>query len=215
MSNYVLVAVSPFYNGRGWTDSLTGLSFEPKAYLHPTRISKEKDLSGIQNSVRMNNLLLLEGEFDNPAGEISVENLNPEELTKKQFDVLVEKLSSGSGEGIPQEEFDAAIAAKEAALAEKETAEAALAKAESDLTKANGSVTTLTNEKKAAETAKAKAESDLAALKDEYYKNHKFSEAELNGFTVAKIKEILDVKGIAYTNETKADLIAKLIAPEE
>ena len=250
MNDYVLVAVSPFYNGRGWTDSATGISFEPKLFLHPTRISKKEDLRGIQNSVRMNNLLLLEGSFDQPAGEVSVAHVNPEELTKEQFDVLVSRLKESGDDGISQEDLDAVRKEKEAveadltealSMVETVTNEKAavesnlstvrteLSTAESKLTAANASISKLTGEKDKAlsdlsaanskisslTTEKEQAQTELSAVKTEFYSKYTFTETELNGFTVAKIKEILDAKGIAYTNETKADLIAKLIAPAE
>lgn len=243
MNDYVLVAVSPFYNGRGWTDSATGISFEPKLFLHPTRISKKEDLRGIQNSVRMNNLLLLEGSFDQPAGEVSVAHVNPEELTKEQFEVLVSRLKESGDDGISQEDLDAVRKEKEAVEAdltealdmvetvnnEKAVVESELSTAESKITTANASISKLTGEKDKAlsdlsaanstisslTTEKEQVQTELSTVKTEFYSKYTFTEEELNGFTVAKIKEILDAKGIAYTNETKADLIAKLIAPAE
>lgn len=61
---YIVVAVSVFYEGFGWTDKATNLTFMPTKAIQPVRISKNKDLSGIYQSYRKNHLLLLEGTFD-------------------------------------------------------------------------------------------------------------------------------------------------------
>ena len=91
MEEYVVVAVSPFYNGLGWTDAGTGKQFLPATSIQSIRISKKKDLRGIQNSVRLGRLYLLEGNFDG-VNALPIENTNPEELTTEQFKELIEKL---------------------------------------------------------------------------------------------------------------------------
>lgn len=210
MSNVVVVAVSPFYNGRGWTDSATGLSFEPKAYLHPTRISKEKDLTGIQNSVRMNNLLLLEGSFDEPLTEASIEHLNPEELSKEQFDVLVGRLQSSGDDGVSQTDVDAVIA-------EKEQVEATLAGVQDEL----ASVKAENESLKAQLEAGTEPESGIQTMstfsapvepeEEPVAEEQPLTEEELNALTIAQLKERLDKKGISYSKENKAGLIELLL----
>ena len=91
--DYIVVAVSIFYNGYGWTDAATGVQFLPQKTIAPIRISKKKDLSGIYNSYRMNNLLLLEGNFDKEA-TLDIESLNPEQLTKDQFQKIIKRLKT-------------------------------------------------------------------------------------------------------------------------
>jgi len=91
MEEYVVVAVSPFYNGLGWTDAGTGKQFLPATSITGIRISKKKDLRGIQNSVRLGKLYLLEGNFDGVKA-LPIENTNPEELTTEQFKELIKKL---------------------------------------------------------------------------------------------------------------------------
>lgn len=104
--DYVKVMLSPHYRGRGWTDEATGISFEPVQSPRPVRIPKDgKDLSGIRNSVRLNNLLLLEGEFTNTPAEPT--KYNPEELTKEQFHKLVDGIASGDNSEL-QAQLDAA-----------------------------------------------------------------------------------------------------------
>ena len=61
---YIVVAVSVFYEGFGWTDKATNLTFMPTKAIQPVRIDKNKDLSGIYQAYRKNHLLLLEGAFD-------------------------------------------------------------------------------------------------------------------------------------------------------
>lgn len=195
MEEFIEVTVSPFYNGRGWTDSLTGIEFKPDPRgLYAIRINKRENLDGIQNSVRLNNLLLLKGSFTKPASELKVEDINPEELTREQFAVLAAKLQTGTDDGIGQEELDAVQA----------------------------QLTTATNEKNAAITAKdtAVAEKEAAItslnqLKQDFYTKHTFVAEDVSGafYTVAVLKEILDAKSIAYgASDTKAVLIEKLTA---
>lgn len=207
MEEFIEVTVSPFYNGRGWTDSLTGIEFKPDPRgLYAIRINKRENLDGIQNSVRLNNLLLLKGSFDKPATELKIEDINPEELTKEQFAVLAAKLQSGSDDGIGQEELDAV---------------------EAQLSTVQGQLTTATSEKNEAITAKdtAVAEKEAAVtslnqLKQDFYTKHTFVAEDVSGafYTVAVLKEILDAKSIAYgASDTKAVLIEKLtaVAPAE
>ena len=229
MEEFVLVAVSPFYNGRGWTDTLTGVDFKPVKMIYPIRISKKHNLSGIQNSVRLNNLLLLEGSFDLPGEELDIKNINPEELTREQFAVLAEKLKGASDDGITQEDVDKVTRAKEAVEAElatakkaKEAVEEELAKSKTAKEEADTKAATATSEKElaitqktAAEQAKEKAETELTTYKKEYFTKHTFTEEDVSDgmYTIAVLKEILDAKSISYLpGDNKATLVEKLIA---
>ena len=95
MQDYILVSVSPFYNGHGWTDHGTGIDFKPVNGLRAVRIDLEddKDLRGIRNSIRLNHLLLLEGELPE-MGEPKPEDANPAELTYKEYTTLLAGLRS-------------------------------------------------------------------------------------------------------------------------
>lgn len=172
MKNYIKVAVSPFYNGRGWTDSLTGIVFNPKSSIYAIRIDLDKyeDLRGIANSIRLNNLLLLEGTLDSD-GEITKESVNPQELTKQQFDEVIEQLA-GTGDF---EELEAQLR-KEIAEKESENStlteeNAALEKEKTTLTEANTSLTeerdNLANEKSTLEGKVSTLEGEKATLTQE------------------------------------------------
>ena len=116
MEEYVVVAVSPFYNGLGWTDAGTGKQFLPATSITGIRISKKKDLRGIQNSVRLGKLYLLEGNFDG-VNALPIENTNPEELTTEQFKELIAKLKQekpATDNGEAEKATEEAKAAKEA-----------------------------------------------------------------------------------------------------
>ena len=116
MEEYVVVAVSPFYNGLGWTDAGTGKQFLPATIITGIRISKKKDLRGIQNSVRLGKLYLLEGNFDGVKA-LPIENTNPEELTTEQFKELIAKLKQekpATDNGEAEKATEEAKAAKEA-----------------------------------------------------------------------------------------------------
>lgn len=129
MEEYVVVAVSPFYNGLGWTDAGTGKQFLPATSIQSIRISKKKDLRGIQNSVRLGRLYLLEGNF---AGvkSLPIENTNPEELTTEQFKELIQKLKQDkpvADNGEAKKAIEEAKAAKEAKTKAENALEAVLA----------------------------------------------------------------------------------------
>ena len=184
MDNHIVVAVSPHYTGRGWTDEATGLVFEPSNHLQPVMIAKNRNLSGIKNSLRLNNLLLLEGKLEQ-LKDVDIENINPAELTKKQFASLMEKMKNTSEE-IPATNT---VDTQALSFAEKEKEEAIKEK-------------------------NVLAE-ELAETKKLFYGIHTFTEDELKNsyFTVDVLKAILDEKEIAYTEkETKAALKKKLTA---
>lgn len=62
--NYIVVAVSPFYTGLGWVDENLNMTFRPTEKLIAIRIEKNQELASIRNAIRLNHLLLLEGELD-------------------------------------------------------------------------------------------------------------------------------------------------------
>ena len=62
--NYIVVAVSPFYTGLGWVDENLNMTFRPTGKLIAIRIEKNQELASIRNAIRLNHLLLLEGELD-------------------------------------------------------------------------------------------------------------------------------------------------------
>lgn len=62
--NYIVVAVSPFYTGLGWVDESLNMTFRPTEKLIAIRIEKNQELASIRNAIRLNHLLLLEGELD-------------------------------------------------------------------------------------------------------------------------------------------------------
>lgn len=62
--NYIVVAVSPFYTGLGWIDENLNMTFRPTEKLIAIRIEKNQELASIRNAIRLNHLLLLEGELD-------------------------------------------------------------------------------------------------------------------------------------------------------
>lgn len=103
MSNFIEVAVSPFYNGFGWTDHGTGISFKPTHITKGVRIElKEgRNLKGIRNSIRLNNLLLLKGTLPD-MGEPQPQDINPAELTHTEFKTLLAGIQEG-GSSIVEE----------------------------------------------------------------------------------------------------------------
>lgn len=97
------IAVSPFYSGNGWTDRGTGIEFEPQTSGHlktkTFNLSDKEDLTGIKNSVRLNHLLILNGNLDNVADK--PEKVNPEELSGEEFDKMLNE--GGSNDALVKE----------------------------------------------------------------------------------------------------------------
>jgi hypothetical protein len=58
----IRVAVSPFYGGEAWTDELTGIKFEknPRG-LNVYSIPNKANLTNIRKAIRLNSLILVEG----------------------------------------------------------------------------------------------------------------------------------------------------------
>lgn len=72
----IKVAVSPFYGGESWTDDLTNITFEknPRG-LNVYSIPQSADLTNIRKAIRLNSLILVEGNVGdfNEVEEIVVE----------------------------------------------------------------------------------------------------------------------------------------------
>lgn len=111
----IKVAVSPFYNGEGWTDEKTLITFEPNdKALNVYSIPADLDLSGIQKAIKLNALFVVEGNVGdfNTVEEIVVEAPKVEEPKEE---VVVEE---------PQEEepvLEAQEAPKKKATKKKAT----------------------------------------------------------------------------------------------
>lgn len=214
MSEHIVVAVSPFYNGRGWTDRMTGISFDPSKTINAIRIDfdKHQDLSGIKNSIRLNNLLLLEGTI--PGSEdVTIDKLNPEELTKEQFDNIVKQLKSNSdnSEEVASlkgqvEKLNGQVTEKTQALSAKEEelkkAKTDLSSAQSELSTAQEKIKTL---EKQLEEAKAPVEEPVTAMAS--------VGGDLSSFTVSELKDIAKEQNIEIkSTDKKEDIIQKLEA---
>lgn len=77
----IKVAVSPFYGGESWTDEKTGITFEtnPRG-LNVYSIPANADTRGIQRAIRLNQLMLVEGEIEkyNEVNEVVVDEVKEE-----------------------------------------------------------------------------------------------------------------------------------------
>ena len=84
----IKVAVSPFFTGESWTDELTNITFEPNARgLNVYSIPAHLDLTNIRKWIRLNSLVLVEGNVGdfNEVEEIVVE------APKEEVAVVVEE----------------------------------------------------------------------------------------------------------------------------
>lgn len=69
----IRVAVSPFYGGEAWIDEATGIQFEKNIHgLTVYSIPENVDLSGVQKAIRLNALMLIEGNLPQEAEEVIV-----------------------------------------------------------------------------------------------------------------------------------------------
>lgn len=186
MNNHesIVVAVSPFYSGLGWKDEATGLLFRPSDRLSAVRISKDRDLSGIKNAVRLNHLLVLEGKLDTE-GPIEKEALDPNLLTKEQFQTMLHQMKE---QAAPDEEEIRQLKEENTALkAAKKALEDELA---------------LLTEKAEEPAPEEEAPEEPAAL---------WTEEELLKLTKAELLSLAEEKNIAYKEtDTKAVLAANL-----
>lgn len=104
MSNKIVVAVSPFYQGPGWVDEYTLISFKPNDNYSPIEIDKSANLSGIKRSLQLNTLVLLEGELPE-AKTLSTKKLDPAELSTDSLSRIM--ATSTSTTSIPNPDIDA------------------------------------------------------------------------------------------------------------
>ena len=190
MQDYILVSVSPFYNGHGWTDHGTGIDFKPVNGLRAVRIDLEddKDLRGIRNSIRLNHLLLLEGELPE-MGEVRPEDANPAELTHKEYTALLEELKSGGGDN--------------------SELESELQNTKDELANANGQITQLQASIDSLEAQLA----DLQEVSDEGIEAQSlgYTKEELESKTVAELQGLAKDEGIELTATKKADIIQEIL----
>jgi hypothetical protein len=76
----IKVAVSPFFGGKSWVDEYTGIKFEKSTHgLAIYEIPEGYDLTGIKKSLRLNNLMLVEGDpsLNNNVEEVVVPEPTP------------------------------------------------------------------------------------------------------------------------------------------
>lgn len=195
----ITVIVSPFSTAsKGWTDEATGIFFESKVDGKPYVINASKNLKGIQNSIRLNNLMLIEGDL-NPVETLDLDNIDPSQLSKEKLKEIVN--ASGAG----NEELEAQIAELQKEKTNLLTENVQL----------NKDKTALQTAKETLESQKAAVEKQLTDTKAEFFKKYKFTEEDLalSYYTAAIIKEIMTIKAIGFgASDNKVTLISKLIA---
>lgn len=222
MNDVIVVAVSYYYGGRGWTDPYTNIDFKADQKGLPIVISKDKDLTGIKRSVRLNNLLLLEGELDT-SGENNLEKIDPAELTAEQLQEIAGE--SGAGAEELQAQIDKLTKEKQALEKSNQTLTSEKEAKDKKIKELEAQIATLTSQLEEANQAKATAESKLSTeekshkkTKDKMFAIHEFTEEELadSYFTVAILKEIMTTKSIAFEGgDNKSQLIEKLVAGQK
>lgn len=126
--NYIVVAVSPFYTGLGWVDENLNMTFRPTEKLIAIRIEKNQELASIRNAIRLNHLLLLEGELDLSQEDEPVESVHS--MSEEEVEAIRKEISESENA-----KFDKVKEEKE--MLEKENKKllariAALEKLESD-----------------------------------------------------------------------------------
>lgn len=223
----ITVIVSPFSTAsKGWTDEATGIFFESKVDGKPYVINASKNLKGIQNSIRLNNLMLIEGDL-NPVETLDLDNIDPSQLSKEKLKEIVN--ASGAG----NEKLEAQIAElqkektnlltenvqlnkdKTALQAAKETLESQKTALEKDKNKLTSEKAALEIDKTNLTSEKTAVEKQLTDTKAEFFKKYKFTEEDLalSYYTAAIIKEIMTIKAIGFgASDNKVTLISKLIA---
>ena len=88
----IKVAVSPFYGGEDWTDELTRITFEKHARgLNVYSIPADLDLTNIRKAIRLNALILVEGNIGefNEVNDIVIEA--PAKVEEPKEEVKVEE----------------------------------------------------------------------------------------------------------------------------
>lgn len=90
----IKVAVSPFYGGEDWTCDKTGITFKRSVNgLNVYSISEDADMTNIRKAVRLNSLMLMEGELPKEEVKTPVQEEPKEEAKEepKEEDVKVEE----------------------------------------------------------------------------------------------------------------------------
>ena len=238
MSKHIEVAVSPFYNGRGWTDHGTGINFEKTTLLkgHRIDLKENTNLKGIRNSIRLNHLLLLEGELPE-MGEVRPEDANPAELTHKEYTTLLEGLRADGDSSELVSELESTKTELQNTKDELATANGEVSRLESELgtTKTNldnasGRVTQLESELQttaddlvAANGQNAELQATINSLQDELAALREgsdegiesqslgYTKEELEGKTVAELQQLAEDENIELTATLKAEIIQEIL----
>ena len=106
MTKRIKVAVSPFYGGTEWTDEFTGVTFKKNVNgLNVYSIPGDSNMTGIAAAIRLNALILFEGEISEAhtkAGETYQEPGRwTETVVKKTAPVVDEGTEAGGGTDTP------------------------------------------------------------------------------------------------------------------
>lgn len=204
-TNDIVVAVSPHYSGMGWVDKETGFKFEPTRKIKAFRISKDRNLTGIKNALRLNHLILLEGTLETE-GEVDLNYLNPAMLTKQQFDVIIQRLAENG-------DSSDLIASLNSQIESLESDKTAL---QGEKTSLQGQVSTLEGQITELEQqiqdllSQIEGEVEPAALR---IGEEQHTQESLDALTKDEIKVIMDNLSIEYKQaDTKQDLIDNLLA---
>lgn len=190
---YILIAVSPFYDGKGWTDRGTGISFKPTQKIEPIRIAIDgkNTFDGIANSVRLNNLMLLKGTMPQTA-PVPVAKRNLEELTVEELELLV---SEGADTNALDQEIVSLKSQLTTANEGKTAAEGAKAAKQLELDAANARIADLEGQLAA-----------QAALN--------LPEDNLENKTVTELKQMAVDMGLELIGTKKAEIIAEIKAAQ-
>jgi hypothetical protein len=84
MTEDIKVAVSPFYTGKDWTCDKTGITFRRSVNgLNTYVVNPKSDLTNIRKAIRINSLILMQGELpeDEP---VKAKELKKEETKKEE-----------------------------------------------------------------------------------------------------------------------------------
>jgi hypothetical protein len=93
----IKVAVSPFFGGKSWVDEYTGIKFEKSTYgLSIYEIPEGYNLTGIKKSLRLNNLMLVEG-------DPSLNNIVEEVVVPEPAPVVEEPVVESPAEEVVEE----------------------------------------------------------------------------------------------------------------
>ena len=218
-TNDIVVAVSPHYSGMGWVDKETGFKFEPTRKIKAFRISKDRNLTGIKNALRLNHLILLEGTLETE-GEVDLNYLNPAMLTKQQFDVIIQRLAENGDSSDLIASLNSQIESLESdkttLQGEKTSLQGQVSTLDGEKTSLQGQVSTLEGQITELEQqiqdllSQIEGEVEPAALR---IGEEQHTQESLDALTKDEIKVIMDNLSIEYKQaDTKQDLIDNLLA---